>query len=234
MSGDDVVISSDGLPPHLSYYYGQGHANYTDFDRTGDREDHNPNPNRIASQNHQIQIPANPVSRNLTIDTALVDREVNTSGDEYRTGTVGLALDGVSLFNSLAAPGDVIENELSTFDVYQAHPENSGNYHYHTESAGPLEVLAENGYTTSTTPGEADIEVYGILCDGTLVFGCTELDGAGPDGTELDAQNGHVHDVIDDDGINHFDDRYHVHICADTFTDFLFTPEIQYYDRCSN
>ena len=28
MNGDDVVISSDGLPQHKTYYYGQGHEKF--------------------------------------------------------------------------------------------------------------------------------------------------------------------------------------------------------------
>ena len=232
VDGDAVTISSDGLPPHNSYYYGEGHANYAEFD-TRDGE-HSPNPNQIATQNLSITIPNSPTSRNLTINDTLVDGEVNSDSNEYGMGTVGIALNGVSIFNSLAAPGDVIENEVTTFDAYNAHPEMSGNYHYHTDSAGPLEVLEALGLTSSSTPGAAEVEIYGIMCDGTLVLGCTELDGSPVDPADLDAQNGHSHDMIDEEGTTHFTDRYHVHICTGTLTDFLFTPEIQNYDSCQN
>jgi hypothetical protein len=232
MSGDDVVIASDGLPPHLTYYYGEGHENYTDFDTQGG--EYSANPNTIATQNHSLTIPSNPTSRDLTINGDLIDGEVNTNNNEYGMGTVGLALDGVSIFNSLAAPGDVIENEVFTFDSYNAHPEMSGNYHYHTDTAGPLDILESAGYVTSTVPGEAEIEVYGMMCDGTVVMGCTELDGSDPDTSDFDAQNGHMHDLTDDEGTTHFSGRYHVHICSGSFTNFLFTPEIQYYSDCNN
>ena len=234
MNGDAVVITSDGLPPHLSYYYGQGHEYYTEFDTSGERSEYSPNPNTIASQNHSLEIPANPVSKNLTIDASLVDGAVNSSSDEYGMGTVGLALDGVSIFNSLAAPGDVIENEVFSFDSYNAHAEMSGNYHYHTDTMGPLEVLQHAGYTTSAIPGEGEIEVYGMMCDGTIVMGCTELDGSAPTTDDFDAQNGHLHDLTDLDGTTHFTNRYHTHICTGSFTNFLFTPEIQYYNTCNN
>jgi hypothetical protein len=232
MNGDAVVISSDGLPPHQSYYYGEGNTNYTDFDTSGDRSTYSPNPNVISEQNLSIEIPAEPTSSGLTIDDTLVDGDVTTADNQYGMGTVGLALDGVSIFNSLAAPGDVIENEVSTFDSYNAHPEMSGNYHYHTDSSGPLEILEGKGYTANTTPGQADLEVYGIMCDGTVILGCTELDGSTPDNVDFDSQNGHVHDLVDVDGTSHFTNRYHIHICTGTFTDFLYTPEIQYYDQC--
>ena len=231
MNGDDVVISSDGLPQHKTYYYGQGHEKFVEFD-TQDGE-HNPNPNRIAVQNHSLTIPSNPVPRNLTINGDLVDGAVNTDNNEYGMGTVGLALDGISIFNSLAAPGDVIENEVFTFDSYNAHPEMSGNYHYHTDSAGPLEVLENHGHITNTTPGQAELEIYGMMCDGTVVMGCTELDGVEANNSDFDAQNGHVHDLFDEEH-THFSGRYHVHICTGSFTNFLFTPEIQYYDNCGN
>ena len=46
MSGDDVVITSNGLPQHNTYYYGQGHEKFAEFDTQGG--EHNPNPNRIV------------------------------------------------------------------------------------------------------------------------------------------------------------------------------------------
>ena len=233
VNGDAVTISSDGLPPHNSYYYGEGHANYADFD-TSRGDDYAPNPNQIATQSLSITVPANPSSRNLTINDDLVDGDVNSDNNEYGMGTVGIALNGVSIFNSLAAPGDVIENEVTSFDIYNGHPEMSGNYHYHTDSAGPLEVLEGKGLTSSSTPGSADVEVYGMMCDGTVVLGCTELEGGDIDNSDFDSQNGHSHDLADEEGTTHFSDRYHVHICTDTFIDFLFTPEIQNYDTCQN
>jgi hypothetical protein len=48
----------------------------------------------------------------------------------------------------------------------------------------------------------------------------------------LDAQNGHVHDMVDENGTTHFTNRYHTHICTEQFTNHKFTPELMYYDRC--
>jgi hypothetical protein len=66
------------------------------------------------------------------------------------------------------------------------------------------------------------------MCDGTFILGCTELDGATPTTTDLDAQNGHSHDMA---GLTA---RYHIHICP-TWTDHPrpYTPEIQFYNRCT-
>ena len=146
-------------------------------------------------------------------------------------GPAGVALDSVVLFNALAAPGDDIENEKYTFDSYEGHPAGT-TYHYHSITPGPLEVMQAIGLTTSTVPGSADVEVYGIMCDGTLVLGCTELDGTQPAGDDLDAQNGPSHDVIDEEGTSHFLDRYHTHICPGVFPNHNFTPEIQFYSTC--
>ena len=157
-------------------------------------------------------------------------------------GTVGAALNGVTLFNPLAAPGDIIENEASSFDLYNGHPAGD-TYHYHTTSPGPLEVLQHKMPTviTSTSPGSAEIELYGINCDGVVIMGCTEMEGSAIDTANFsfDAQNGHVHDIVGEDGTIYFTDRYHTHMCYMEYTDedtdgngypqHEFTPEISYY-----
>jgi hypothetical protein len=136
---------------------------------------------------------------------------VGTTPQEYGMGPAGIALDSVLLFNPLAAPGDDIEKEKFTFDDYDAHPAPDGAYHYHTTSKGPLEVTG-------------GLEVYGMMCDGTLVLGCTELDGT-------TADTASVADVKDAAGTVHFAQRYHTHVCA---TGRRFTPEIQYYATCTH
>jgi hypothetical protein len=99
---------------------------------------------------------------------------------------------------------------------------------------GTLEVLEKLGLVTSTTPGEAEIELYGVMCDGTVVMGCTELDGSAPETADLDPQNGHVHDIVSKDSTVLLAGRYHTHICP-TWADpgHKFTPEVQYYDACT-
>jgi hypothetical protein len=92
---------------------------------------------------------------------------------------------------------------------------------------------------TQTNPGSAEIELYGIMCDGTVVMGCTELDGSIPTFSDLDAQGGHVHDLIDETGATLLANRYHTHICYSSVSDentygngypqHEFTPESSYY-----
>jgi hypothetical protein len=212
LDGSDVVITTTALPPHRSYYYGAPSPNYEAWDDRGGL--YHPNPNTLAKSMVTIAIPLAPVARNVTIGTN-VDGVVGTTSTEYRQGPAGIALDSVLLFNPLAAPGDDIADEQWTFDPYNAHPAPGGQYHYHRDSPGPL----------ATRTGS---EVYGVMCDGTFVLGCTEIDGSTPVQTDLDAQNGHVHDVTS------IGTRYHVHICP-TWPDHSrpYTPEIQFYDRCT-
>jgi len=230
-TGSSVTIKTDGYPPYQSWYYEETHSNYIPFEKQGPQ--YFKNPNTITPKNYTLTIPANPVSRNLTINTTLVDGIVNTSNYEYKLGIAGVALNGVAIFNPLAAPGDDIEDEKYSFDLYNAHPTQDGSYHYHTVSKGPLEVLKHKGIINNTAPGSGELELYGIMCDGTVILGCTELEGSTPNSGDLDAQNGHVHDIKDKNGKTHFSNRYHTHICTETFTSHKFTPEIQYYSECN-
>lgn len=231
ISGTNIVIKSDGLPPHLTAYYGSGHVNYTAFDTSGGKKQ---NPNTIKTQAIHFEFPVTPASRGLTIDGTLVDATKGTSDNEYKMGAAGVGLDSVALYNSLASPPDVITEEAITFDSYSAHADGSGEYHYHTTTAGPLEVIKNLGLNTSTTPESgAGVELYGIMCDGTVVMGCTELDGSAVGTPALDNQNGHIHDLLDAASMG-LTGRYHVHVCPGTYTGHQFNPEIQYYDTCTS
>ena len=228
--GGVVTLSTKGLPPYESMYYSDEYANSIDFVSQGDG--YYINPNTIAEQSYSISIPESPVSRGLTINSSLVDGVIGTSNNEYGMNVQGIAINGVTIFNPLAGPGDDIEDEKYSFDPYNGHPEMTGAYHYHTTSKGPLESLEFDGFIETAIVGSAEIELYGIMCDGTLILGCTELDGSEPSSSDFDAQNGHVHDITDGTNV-FFSNRYHTHICTDTYTGHKFTPEIQYYDECN-
>lgn len=215
-----VVLRSDGLPPHPSPYYEEADPNWEAFDDRGGT--HVQNPNVLAAQAHELRVPVHPVEKGLTIDASMVDLQAGTSPEEYGGALVGLSLDGTALFHGVAAPGDDIEEERYTFDLYEGHPEATGVYHHHSPNPAALAVV--------DAAGHAGVELYGIMCDGTVVLGCTELDGAVPP-DELDAQGGHVHDMVDADGDVAFATRYHAHICATFGTGY--SPEIAYYEGCS-
>lgn len=226
-SGADMTITTDGLPPHQSPYYETTDPNYVAFDTRGGT--HNQNPNTLAAGNTSLTIPSSPVAKGITIDTSIVDNEMGTSDEEYSGGPVGVALNGVVIFAAMAAPPDVLADEAFTFDLYEGHPAGT-NYHYHFNTPGPLEVLENKGLTTSTVPGEGDIEAYGVMCDGTVVMGCTEFDGSAPSDADFDAQNGHLHDMNDGAGTTILSNRYHTHVCLSEWPDYPFFPEIAYYE----
>jgi hypothetical protein len=217
VEGSDLVITTTGLPPHPSYYYGSSSSNFEAWDDRGGM--YHANPNTLRETPVTIAVPMAPVARNITVTAAFVDGVVGTSMYEYPMGPAGIALDSVIMFNPLAAPGDDIADEQFTFDPYNAHPAPMGAYHYHRDSKGPLEALAKS---------QPAVEAYGLMCDGTLVLGCKELDGTAASETDLDAQNGHTHDIT---GLGA---RYHVHICTTSSAHPRpYTPEIAFYNRCT-
>lgn len=231
----DVVIHTRGLPPYKTYYYGAGSPSYAPFD-TSRGPEYKGNPNTLKEQNLTFRIPKSPVERGVTISAALIDGIAGgqNSTYDYKMGPAGVAINSVLMYNPLAAPGDDIEKEKYTFDDYNAHPDPGGNYHYHTTSKGPLELLVKLGLATKSAPGTAELEVYGVMCDGTFVLGCTEMNGDAASTSGLDAQNGHVHDLIAKDATVLATGRYHIHMCPTGFTTATrkFTPEVRYYDSC--
>jgi hypothetical protein len=250
--GHSVVITTYGLPPHSSPYYPSSHPNYVDFavDRAGQvcaagvplgtNGCHVKNPSTLAQQSVTLTIPLEPVAKGIDVN-ANASQIDNTSSDhyDYSGAVMGVAINGVVLFSAFAAPGDDINTESYTFDSHEGHPQGDGAYHHHKYAPGPLEVLRKAGYTTSVTPGSPSggIELYGITCDGVLIFGVTELDGTTPAGI-LDAQGGHTHDVKDTAGTLHFSSRYHVHLSPSAIGSntkaYTFMPELQYYSTCNS
>jgi hypothetical protein len=219
------AIWTDDLPPHPSPYYAQNDPNWVQFDTQGGT--HNQNPNQVGAGNYTINFPDNPTPKGITINAGMVDNLANTSNEEYGLGPQGVSSDSVIIFNAMAAPGDTLQNEYYTFDLYNGHPAMI-TYHYHMWSAGPVEVMAYNGISSTETPGEAEAVVYGVMNDGTIILGCNELDGSSSNTSDYDAQNGHVHDIEDEEMV-HFTDRYHVHVCANS-GGYEFFPEIAYYE----
>ena len=149
LDGGTVVISSSNLPPHLSYYYGEGHDRYElfDFDR---REEYRPNPGKIAETHFSIRIPVSLVAAGVTIDGSTVNRAPGDTTD-YPIGIAGVALDGVALFNPLARPGDDIEDEKFTFDSNGGHPQEQVTYHYTPACSVPYESSDPSGTPQATS-----------------------------------------------------------------------------------
>lgn len=160
-----VVLKSVGLPDHLSNYYPtSGNYTFTSNSKsyTGTYSSMYsaytttyPNPNTLSQQSYTAYIPINPVA---------------TSHATMAMGAVGFAIDGSALFSTLAANTDNIFAEAGSFDKCQGHPEQLGQYHYHTEP-----------YTISYQ----DTNLIGVMRDGYFVYGRYDNGGT----TELDVSS---------------------------------------------
>lgn len=157
LDGSTVVIRTTDLPDHPSPYFGTGSANY-EAPTAGVQV----NPNRIATQNIVFRIPASPVAATAS-DTPL--------------GPMGVATNGVVLFNQYAAGRVPLTSEILSFDRFNGHPTPQSQYHYHVE---PLWLTASKGKAT----------YIGVLLDGFPVYGTVDDNGTAP--TDLDSCNGHT------------------------------------------
>ncbi len=229
IDGDSVMIHTHDLPPHPSSYYPTTDPNWEAWDDRGG--DYHQNPNTLSTQDSYVWVPLSPVAKGITVTSDMVDGFATTSTEEYNGGALGVGLDSVLLFAGFAAPNDDISQEQYTFDTWDGHPQETGVYHHHSPNPGALSVLVAEGLATTNVPGNAEIELYGIACDGTVILGCTELDGSTPDEGDFDGQNGHVADIVGPDATVYFTGRYHQHVCPGKYNDAYFA-EIQYYTTC--
>ena len=169
LDGQTVVIGTTDIPDHPSPYFGVGNANY-EAPQAGMVV----NPNKIAAQSITFRIPVSP-ARASPSDTPL--------------GAMGIATNGVTLFNQYAAGRVPLTSEILSFDRHNGHPTPQNEYHYHVE---PLWLTAK---------GKAVF--VGVLLDGFPVYGPQDDGGTTP--TNLDGCNGHVGTTADfPAGIYHY------------------------------
>ena len=151
-SGDYVQAASDGQPDYTSNYFPQASPCWAAYTPAF------PDPNTIGAQTIALAIPLAPGTTNTTMGL----------------GAVGIAVDGVSIFDNQAAPGDDIFTEAGSFDRCGGHPAPGGVYHFHGE---PYAISSD------------DANLIGVLRDGYFVYGRRDADGSLP---TLDARGGHV------------------------------------------
>ncbi|MEP6675776.1 MAG: YHYH protein [Ferruginibacter sp.] len=177
IEGNFVVIKTTGLPDHKSPYY-QGTAWASLYEAyNGTNPLFNLNPNRIAQANATFKIPLNPTVASTHAATPL--------------GAIGVAVNGVSIFNQYAAGGSPLTGEINSFDQYDGHPQQQGVYHYHAEP-----------YYITTTKGKDAL--IGFLLDGFPVYGPME-NGVLITNANLDAYHGHTTVTADyPNGIYHY------------------------------
>ena len=143
-AGDTIILKSDGVPDHKSPYFPPRDPRYEAY--TGPNPKFKLNPNRIAAQSFTFRIPMNPATTTTPVATSL--------------GPIGVAVNGVPLYNQYAAAWAPVTDESDTFDQYNGHPQGDDIYHYHWE---PLWL--------TRTSKEA---LIGVLLDGFPVYGPQE------------------------------------------------------------
>jgi YHYH protein len=181
--GTYITIKATGLPDHKSIYYPTANALYENFSGTTfGGYTFNKNPNSIASQNFTFKIPANPVVAATHAATPL--------------GPIGISLNGVPFFNQYAGPSQPLTNEVTSFDQYWGHPQQTGQYHYHVEPK----------YLTTVKASKSAL--LGFLLDGFPVYG-PEENSAAVTNASLDAYHGHTHATTEYPG-----GIYHYHITS--------------------
>jgi hypothetical protein len=176
VSGDYVVIKTNGRPEHKSPYYDNTTWESTLYEAyNGSNGSYAQNPNKIGAQNYTFKSPLNPAVASSHAATPL--------------GPIGVSLNGVPFYNQYAGPSQPLTNEINSFDQYNGHPDQMSRYHYHVE---PLYL----------TTNEGDDALLGFLLDGFPVYGPEENGAAA---TGLDAYHGHTHATDDfPDGIYHY------------------------------
>jgi hypothetical protein len=180
VDGNFVVIKSTAIPDHKSPYFPIGDTRYEAYNGS------NPlwmqNPNHIVSQSLTFKIPIAPAEATTHQATPL--------------GPIGVSLNGVPFFNQYAGPGQPLTNEVNSFDQYNGHPQQFGQYHYHVE---PLYITSLKGKSS----------LLGVLLDGFPVYGPLE-NGSTLTDADLDIYHGHFGPTTDFPG-----GIYHYHITAD-------------------
>lgn len=180
IDGDYVVLKSNGLPNHKSPYFATTDSRYEAYD--GANTNFILNPNRIREQNYTFKIPLHP--------------QEDANHRATPLGPIGIAVNGVAIYNQYAGPNRPLTNEINSFDQYNGHPQQTGQYHYHVE---PLYLTA--------TQGESAF--LGFLLDGFPVYG-PEENGKAVANADLDVYHGHFGATADYPG-----GIYHYHITAE-------------------
>lgn len=178
--GTYLTVKSTGIPDHKSCYWPTNNALYQAFPGTTTFAGLSfvQNPNTISTQTLTFKIPLNPA--------------VNSAHSATPFGPIGVALNGVCFYNQYAAMYAALTTEAQTLDQSWAHPQNSGQYHYHVE---PL-------YLTGTKFSKSAL--LGFLLDGFPVYG-PEENGVTLTSSNLDAYHGHTTATADyPNGIYHY------------------------------
>jgi len=165
-----ITLKSNGLPDHKTPYWGSGNALYEEFP-FGHQTKAN---TEMIAQTYKMKIPTNPNEA--------------ASKEETSLGEIGMALNGVAIFNDREGGNVSLDAmTLTTFDNSGAHPAPAKNYHYHT---------------TGKYISVDDAKLIGFLRDGFPIYGRKDTTGVYP---TLDEYGGHYGPTQDfPNGIYHY------------------------------
>lgn len=180
LSGNNVVIESNGLANHTSPYW----SNTTERCINGPMGLMCTNSN--TTQDHPLFVPPTATTFNDmapgNIDdfngsyTLTVPKEPQLAGSSSSTGLgpIGMAVSGAMIYNDEEGPNIPLDNAVVSLDYTAAHT-GPQSYHYHLEP-----------HAWSNDDGA----LIGIMSDGFFIYGRRDHDGSYP--TDLDASGGHV------------------------------------------
>lgn len=175
VDGDEIVLRSNSVPDHKSPYFAAGDSRYEAYN--GSNPNYRSNGFVLQEQTLVIRIPRTPRKASSASPTPL--------------GAIGMALNGVPIFNQYAGNGRPLTSEIDSFDQYNGHPTPMATYHYHAE---PL-------WLTRTRGSDA---LVGFLLDGFPVYGPVE-NGRRLTNADLDELHGHTGATADyPAGIYHY------------------------------
>ena len=161
IDGDNVVVTTLGVPDHKSPYFATNNAKYEAYNGSNAR--FSLNPNRISESRMVFRIPITPRRQATPSATPL--------------GAIGVAINGVAIFNQYAGPNQPLTGEIDSFDQYAGHPQQMGTYHYHVEPVWLTRASRE--------------ALVGVLLDGYPVYGPMES-GKLVTSSDLDGAHGHT------------------------------------------
>jgi len=151
-----AILRTTDVPDHPTPYWGTGNPLYE-----APQPGMMPNGFTLTAQNIVLHVPLAPRS---------------TTASDTPLGPIGIAVNGVVLFNQYAANRQPLGPEILSFDRFNGHPAPSLQYHYHFEPV----------WITSASKSR----LIGVLLDGFPVYGPQDSDGHAP--SDLDSCHGHT------------------------------------------
>ncbi|WP_299385467.1 YHYH protein [uncultured Lacinutrix sp.] len=180
LSGDNVVIQTNGLPNHTSPYWSNT-TSRTATDPMGNTI------TTVSSSNHENWIepivttneqmaPGNIDDFNGSYSlTVSANPQLASSSSATGLGAIGIAVSGAMIYNDEEGPNVPLDDAVGSLDYTAAHT-GPQSYHYH------LETKAWS---------EDDDELIGIIADGFFIYG-RKCNSTGTYPTDLDASGGHT------------------------------------------